>query len=462
MKRLSILCALLLAGAFTGDTRGSDRRHATAICESLREVAGLPSLAVAVGVDGEIAWSTGFGPMGREDDSPVDGTTRYRIGSISKMLTVALLARLVEEELLDLDEPIQSYLADFPEKDHPVTARQLSGHLAGIRHYAAKDFFPENINQRHYDSLHDGLEIFADDDLLFEPGTAYQYTSFGYNLLGVVAAEAGADEFRVLLRDQVLLPLGMDSTCADDIQDEIDRRTELLKRGAGRLLPADEHDPSYKWPSGGYLSTAEDLVRFGNAHVEPGFLSAEMLELLFTSQQLNDGTATGVGIGWRIAKDRAGRRVIHHSGSISGGRGTLVLYPDQDVVVTLLTNLSGARFAQQEAMLVAEAFLDPEKRPAPAAGTFSLKGTHGDQPLEGTVELVNSEGFTSGTAALDPHTIPIRSARSTSVGMDLVLAHPDGYLLVARLTAAPDGAFSGSIESFDGNSGTITLTRGSE
>jgi serine beta-lactamase-like protein LACTB, mitochondrial len=71
---------------------------------------------------------------------------------------------------------------------------------------------------------------------------------------------------------------------------------------------------------GGFLSDAEHLVRFGSAHVRPGFLRQTTLNLLFTSQRLRSGTETGVGIGWRIGTDDHRRRIFHHGGTIEGGR----------------------------------------------------------------------------------------------------------------------------------------------
>ena len=95
----------------------------------------VPGLSVAVGVDGAIVWSEGFGYADLAAKKPVTRDTRFRIGSISKSIAAAGLMLLVERGQLDLDAPVQKYVPDFPvKKEGVITTRLLAGHLAGIRH----------------------------------------------------------------------------------------------------------------------------------------------------------------------------------------------------------------------------------------------------------------------------------------------------------------------------------------
>ena len=130
-----------------------------------------PGALITVIRDGVMIWSEGFGFADLEQRVPVTPLTRFRIGSVSKPLTSIALGLLVEEGKLDLDAPVQQYVPDFPVKPWPLTTRQLAGHLAGIRHYRGDEF----ASARHYDTVRDGLAIFANDSLLFEPGTQYAY-----------------------------------------------------------------------------------------------------------------------------------------------------------------------------------------------------------------------------------------------------------------------------------------------
>ncbi len=125
---------------------------------------------------------------------------------------------------------------------------------------------------------------------------------------------------------------------------------------------------TYKWAGGGMLSTADDLARFGAAHLRPGFHSAASLRALLTPQRTRDGAGTGVGLGWRVGADLAGRTVYHHAGTIEGGRAALLVYPAEGVVVALLTNRTAAVDSPElMAQLLAEPFL-PRVATAPRAG----------------------------------------------------------------------------------------------
>lgn len=358
--RLLLAGFLLMAAALPAQTAPQTPPaavRAQAFAEELRTKVGSPGLSAAVAVGGKVVWSEGFGLADVENQVRVRPESRFRVGSISKLLTVAAVARLVEQGRLDLDAPIQRYVPSFPDKGQPITARQLAGHLAGIRHYIPTDFV--NPPTKTYERTTDALEIFAQDPLLQPPGTKYSYSSFGYNLLGAVIEGALSKEYLAAVDELVIQPLGLRSTMADRPQPIVEHRVRFYGRGDdGALRNERPIDSSYKWPSAGYLATAEDLVRLASAHLEPGFLKADTLALLFTSQKTAAGEETGVGLGWRIGSDAAGRRILHHGGAIEGGRAFVLLYPDQGVAVALLANLSRAGFAEDEAMELAAVFLD--------------------------------------------------------------------------------------------------------
>ncbi len=305
-----------------------------------------PGLSVAVGIDGRIVWAEGFGWADIEQRVPVRASSKFRVGSVAKPMTAALLALLYEEGKIDLDATVQHYVPSFPGKAHPITTRQLAGHLAGIRHYDGNEF----LSARRYDTVLDGLEIFAEDALLFPPGTKYSYSTYAWNLISAVIEGATDDDFLSLMERRVFEPLGMRSTEADQNHLIVTGRARpYVRMDDGLLYNAPYVDNSYKWAGGGFLSTAEDLVRFGQAHLAPGFLKAETLALLFTSQRTTDGEETGYGLGWRAGKDERGRRVVGHGGGSVGGTTCLSLYPEHGLVIAMITNLSaGPDFGMDE------------------------------------------------------------------------------------------------------------------
>jgi serine beta-lactamase-like protein LACTB len=319
---------------------------------------GTPGLALAVAVDGKIVYSEGFGYADLEERVPVWPSTKFRIGSISKPFTATALMQLVEAGKLDLDAPVQSYVPSFPAKGTVISVRMVAGHLAGIRHYQGDEM---NI-QRHYDSVLDGLKIFENDPLVAPPGTKFHYSSYGFNLLSAVIESASGEPFLSYMQNHVFSLLGLVHTTADQnvpIIEERSRFYELAKDGHPENAPY--VDNSYKWAGGGFLSTAEDLVRFGSQLLQPGFLKASSLEQLFTSQKTKAGEETHYGIGWGIAKTPSGARIYEHSGGSIGGTSQLMVYPDTHVVIALVTNLSGGTWKRDEVAAVAEQFMAPQK-----------------------------------------------------------------------------------------------------
>lgn len=313
-----------------------------------------PGMSVAVMRDGKLLWTGALGYANLETKTPVEPGTLFRLGSVSKLYTAAIAARLADEGKLDWNAPIHKYVPGYPASPQ-FTIMQLAGHLAGIRHYAGAD----PVFKRGYSAtLRDGLAIFQSDPLLSEPGTKYHYTSYGYNLFGVALEQAGGTDFLTLLRTNVTGPLGVASPQGDDWQKVIEGRTAFYSQARDQqVVNADFVDNGYKWPSGGLVASAPDVAKFADAHLRPGFLKAATLSAMMQSQKLASGAETGVGIGWRSGKDAKGRAVLHHGGTIDGGRAMVMVYPNEKLVVVMLANLL-ARFGETEAQQLAAFFLD--------------------------------------------------------------------------------------------------------
>jgi CubicO group peptidase (beta-lactamase class C family) len=305
------------------------------ILDTMR-VLGAPGAAICVRKDGRVVWSEGFGFADLEQQVPVTTQTRFRIGSVSKPVTSAALGLLSEAGKLDWDAPVQRYVPSFPVKRYPITVRQVAGHLAGIRHYKEGEF----ENQKHYDTVLEGLTIFENDSLLFEPGTRFEYSSYGWNLLSAVVEGASGRSFLGFMQQRVFGPAGMSHTIADFPDSIIPARARFYTRtdSVGPVVNAPYVDNSYKWAGGGFLSTAEDLAQFGQQMLDGRLLHPATVALLWTSQHTADGKATDYGIGWDVEQDSAGHRRISHSGGSVGGTARLVIYPDERLIVAVLVN----------------------------------------------------------------------------------------------------------------------------
>lgn len=371
---------------------GADRA-ATTFLEALVAEANLPGLSAAVAIDGEVVWARGFGFADLERRVAATPETRYRIGSVGKPVTAAAAARLHEEGRLDLDAPIGRYLPSLPEPVGRITARQLAGHLGGIRHYADGE---SQIVHRSYATVGEALERFVGDPLLHPPGSAYAYSSYGYVLLSAVIEAAAGTPFLSHMSAEVFPALGMERTVADHPDSLIADRAALYRESEedGRLLNAPATDNSYKWAAGGYLSTAPDLARFASRLAAGRWVGERTLEALFAPMVATAGDTTGYAMGWRPRTDWEARPVVHHGGSSVGGRTFLLLYPESTLAVAILVNASRAPVFEQEAQTLAHLFRDhpdsTELADRATAGTYAFTTPRGEQEVRGTLRLTGS------------------------------------------------------------------------
>ena len=299
---------------------------------------GIPGLSVAVVTDHKLRWSTGYGLADVENYVPAKASTAYRLGSISKPITASAVMQLVERGKLDLDAPIQKYCPAFPQKQWPVTARLLLGHLAGVRHYKDETEFGST---RHYNSVVEGLEMFKNDPLLFEPGTKYNYTTHGFAVLGCAVEGASGMSFSDYVRENVFNPAGMDRIRVDNVADIIPNRAQgYVKSKSGELQNSGLADTSYKIPGGGFISTVDDLAKFAIAMQTGALLKKETVDLMWTSQKTRDSKATEYGMGWGV-HTRNGMKEVEHGGAQQRVSTYLYMIPEKGLAVVLMTNLEG-------------------------------------------------------------------------------------------------------------------------
>lgn len=312
---------------------------------------GIPGAVIGVARPGREPWIMSLGEADIENHVFVHPETRFRVGSVSKLFTAAAAARLASQGKLDLDAEIQQYAPLFPKKEFPVTARQLAGHLAGIRHFGRDEYF----NSTRQRGVAENVKRIENESLLQPPGSKYLYSSYGYSVLGLVIEGACKQEFLTCLKREVLAPLGMQRTLAD-FNDEIipDRARPYSKRPDGSVSNGPYMDTSDRLAAGGFVSTVGDLLQFGKAHVGGGAVPAEVRALLFTSQRTTAGQATNVGMSWRLSKDSKGRVIYHHGGEAVGGRAFILLYPEEQIVVVFLSNLTFAPFNEKTAEAAAD------------------------------------------------------------------------------------------------------------
>ncbi len=339
--KLFLVAALAALTSFTVNSQNV-AVEADRIVSQFAADSGSPGLSVSVGRNGQLIWSRGFGYADIEQQVLVNpATTKFRVGSVAKPLTALALVTLVTRGRIDIDADVRRYVPAFPRKKHAFTVRQLAGHLAGIRHYAGDEAY----SRKHYASVIESLDIFKNDPLLGPPGQEWKYSSYGYNLLSAVIERGAKKPFLDHMAESVFVPLGMTATVPDRLKELVSNRGRYYFRHQGKIYNEPEVDNSHKWASGGILSTTDDLVRFGLAHMNDQVVTPAMRSLLWTEQKTMDGERVGYGIGWRIVLDGEGNRWIGHGGGSIGGTTQLWLFPEHSLVIAMASNLTELDYA---------------------------------------------------------------------------------------------------------------------
>lgn len=328
---------------------------ADAIFNNLVAEQKVPGLSVTILKEGETLLQKGYGYSNLEKELPLEPeNTSFRIASISKCITGLAFGKMVEEGILNWDDSFYKHVPYYPKKKQDFTLRQLASHTAGIRAYRGKEFA---LNKPY--SIKDSLQVFQDDPLVFQPGKGYLYNSFDFVLLSLAMQEASGIPFEAYVSEKILLPLGMNKTAtpfchAEPVEASLNQGENRLRQHFDKLSvtksdakfyskrgsefkKAIEVNNFYKLAGGGYQSTSHDIAKMGQAILEQKLLKSETYDQLFTSQMIT-GKPTYYGLGFQVSQDNSGRSFVGHVGSSVGAYTNFFVYPDKEIVISILIN----------------------------------------------------------------------------------------------------------------------------
>ncbi|MFC2426901.1 MAG: serine hydrolase domain-containing protein [Capnocytophaga leadbetteri] len=295
----------------------------------------IPGASVTVTKQGKIIWQGGYGYADISKKTPVDPQkTIFRVASMSKAITGVLLARLQEQKKFDWNLSLYEYVPNFPPKPFDFTIKQLAGHLAGIRSYKANEY---TLNKKY--TIEEGIDLFKDDILQSAPGTKFLYSSYGINLISLAIEKCLNKKFEDIAKDEVFKPLNMWRTFPDRGKIITDEAIPYTRTKKG-LDKATEVNNYFKLAGGGFLSTSHDIAKMGTAIERHSFLSQAVENEMLKKQCTTDDVEINYGIGWQNQRDWNGRDYFGHTGMGVGGFGWLSVYPNEQVVIVMLFNVT--------------------------------------------------------------------------------------------------------------------------
>lgn len=303
----------------------------------------VPGLVVGILKDGHTE-GYGYGLSSLRTGYPVTPDMLFRVASLSKTFTATLVMTLVDEGLLDLDEPIVRYLPDLElydsEAQDTITLRHLLSHSSGL----LGDFFVDfGLGA---DALDTAIRHFPELRQLTRPGELWAYCNSGFHLTGAVVQRVLATPFETAMRERIFEPLGMKQTgffAHEAIVWPVAIGHNQTEPGGDEHQLAPQYYPRNRNPAGGVISSAPDLLRFAAMHLQEGDLDGRRVLTAQSARSMQEpvirsGAWAGEwGVGWDI-RDFNGTRVIGHSGSINGYQSRLTLVPDQGFALVVLTN----------------------------------------------------------------------------------------------------------------------------
>lgn len=250
--------------------------------------------AVLVAENGKLVYKGAFGPANREWNIPNRIDTRFMIGSVSKPLTATLVMLQVQKGVLSLHKTIADYLPEFNNKPAAgVTIKQLLSHTSGIPNYdIINDFFPR-ISRQNF-SREDYIKVYMDSALLFEPGSRYFYSSWGYFTLGYILERVTGKTYAQLMKEDIFSKLQMNNSGSYHHLQVVPNRATGYDYSFGGFTSADFRDQSNTMGTGDLYSTVEDLFKFHLALANHTLLNKEL-----TEEMLSPGMRPArYGYGW--------------------------------------------------------------------------------------------------------------------------------------------------------------------
>jgi D-alanyl-D-alanine-carboxypeptidase/D-alanyl-D-alanine-endopeptidase len=353
------MCFLLLlfAGSFTAFAYSSTSTYSTTNSSLnneitpqvksfiLNQIVNKSKAAIVIGfVDPNGTRIFSFGNMSKAHNVPVNENTLFDIGSITKTFTTLLLADMVKQGIVNLTDPIDKYLPSsvkVPEFNGiKITLEDLGTHTSGLPEWPSNIWLNNKVGtiNQHYNAslLYQGL---SNTKLTREPGSKFQYSSFGIGLLGHILSLKAGIPFDQLLKDRILNVLGMNDTKITLSQNEIKNRFPVGHMGGKEI--STPTIPTIMADAGAYRSTAADLLKYVSANL--GFLHTKLDDAIqlqhlirHSGIPLNLVNYSGyVALDYRILTN-LGTETLSHSGAINGWNANIAFIPaKQTGVVTL-------------------------------------------------------------------------------------------------------------------------------
>jgi CubicO group peptidase (beta-lactamase class C family) len=309
----------------------------------------VPGISVAIAREGEILYRRGFGFADEDAGTWMDSQHVQRLASVSKAVAGVLTMEMVEAGDVALDDESVDLVPGLP-AHHTHTVGQLVSNRGCVRHYVSGQ---DGFEGDEFDTALEAAEEFWDDALVCTPGD-YFYSTHGYTILAAALEQVAGTPADQLLLDRLTTPFNLGTLRMEEIDDDSVRRAKIYSWDGADNDEVDRERLDWKEYGGGMESSALDLTGFGIKLAGGSILGPDALSEMWTPPN----AASGYAYGWSTGT-QSGRSVVGKDGAQNGARSYLRIYPDDEVVVSVLTNRrNGGHSATQLATDLGQLVLD--------------------------------------------------------------------------------------------------------
>ncbi len=322
--------------------------------------------SVLVAEHGKIIYARGIGLADRKQGIRNETSTRFRIASMTKAFTSALILKLAEEGRLDIHASLCEYLPEFPaEKGEHITLHHLMNNTSGLQDYTNIPGFYKNRTAESY-TPQQLVDLIIDLPVLAEPGKTFNYNNSNFILLGMIIEKITGKSYGQVLKEKILEPLQMSNTGYDLPGNRRPNQAIGYNRTLLGFQEADYMDLSSMYAAAGLYSTVEDLFKWDRALQTDKLLSSESRDKMFSMNNF------GYGYGWSVVKAVVGAysdtlKVITHNGGLKGFTSRIVRIPKDETVIILLRNSSGRGITEIGDKIMAILYDQPYQIPSRSA-----------------------------------------------------------------------------------------------
>jgi D-alanyl-D-alanine carboxypeptidase len=309
-----------------------------------------PGIAVIVVDDGRVVYSGGQGLADIQAKRPITPATVFRLGSITKQFTSAVILQLAEEGKLSLADPLSKFLPGYPKPGADATIEQLLNHTSGIKSYTGIPGWMAGDKPATAHTTEQLIAEFKDLPPDFAPGTEHRYNNSGYVLLGAVIEQVTGKPWHAAVDERIARPLGLGTIRNGELEANTPNMATGYSEEEGKVKPARPIHGSVAHAAGSLIGSVEDLARWAQALHHGKLLEPSSYSQMIGRTTLPNGETVDYGFGIRQERIR-GRDAIGHGGGIFGFDTASIYVPGDDLFVAVFANSDDPVIEPDVAML---------------------------------------------------------------------------------------------------------------